>query len=79
MLQDPNVELYVEKMIAPLKLEISRLQNQIDVLNQLIAIQNRPKLLRCSICGCEPSLLYNTIDGKTVCFDCNKNSFLNLQ
>ena len=45
MLQDPNVERYVENAIKPLKKEISKLKVQIEELNKALRIHNVSNLL----------------------------------
>ena len=40
MLQDPNVERYVENAIKPLKKEIAKLKDQIEELNKALRIHD---------------------------------------
>lgn len=46
MLQDPNVERYVENAIKPLKKEIAKLKLQIEELNKALRIHD----VSCCIC-----------------------------
>ena len=66
MLQDPNVERYVENAIKPLKKEIAKLKLQIEELNKALRIHDVSGMLcgsfepdnktssatKCK-CGCE--------------------------
>ena len=47
MLQDPNVERYVENAIKPLKKEIAKLKVQIEELNKALRIHD----VRGMLCG----------------------------
>lgn len=54
MLQDLNVERYVENAIKPLKKEIAKLKLQIEELNKALRIHDvsgRSEQLVCDMCG----------------------------
>ena len=69
MLQDPNVERYIEEAVDPLKKEIQLIKLQIEALNQALRQPAVMHQLACDRCGCHPTVLYNTDKGR-LCISC---------
>jgi acetolactate synthase small subunit len=70
MLQDPNVERYIEIAVKPLKKEIEQMKAQIEALNQALRIHDvvgRSEQLVCPDCN-KPEKEYR--DG--LCEMCHK-------
>jgi prefoldin subunit 5 len=58
MLQDPNVERYIEIAVKPLKKEIEKMKAQIEALNKALRIHDvvgRSEQLKCH---CKKSTIY---------------------
>jgi len=70
MLQDPNVERYIEIAVNPLKKEIEQMKAQIEALNQALRIHGvvgRSEQLVCP--DCRGKNIQDTDYGKQ-CRDC---------
>lgn len=64
MLQDPNVERYIEEATEPLKKEIQLMKLQIEALNQALRQPAVIGELTCDSCGCHPNVIYTTSKGR---------------
>ena len=64
MLQDPNVERYIEEAVEPLKKEIQLMKLQIEGLNQALQQPAVMHQLTCDSCGCHPNTIYTTSKGR---------------
>ena len=64
MLQDPNVERYIEIAVKPLKKEIEQMKAQIEVLNQALRIHD----VNVSVCDHKEALE----KGYPLCNKCSK-------
>lgn len=74
MLEDPNIERYIENAVKPLKKEIEKMKAQIEVLNQALRIHDvvgRSEQLKCQ---CKKAKFTRTVDAdfNPLCGRCGK-------
>lgn len=68
MLQDPNVERYIEIAVVPLKKQIERMKAQIEALNQALHIH--------SVVGRSEQCVLHSTDWYGKCFKCGEQVFV---
>jgi acetolactate synthase small subunit len=68
MLQDPNVERYIEIAVNPLKKEIEQMKAQIEALNQALRIHDAA--------GENEQCVLHATDWNGKCFKCGEQVFV---